>query len=172
MIRKVLNSNFAHGTSQNSCDEGHVGNSLVVIVERSTEILTRNPVSTNKLVVVEDAKEDSEHWAHISHSSRPLPSSRHTLRRPNHALFYIPTTPANLELYQEEVESIDAEAVKASNVPALAILDWVSSAITEAEDAAAAAEAAEATAVAAAEQAAADAAEAAEAAAANEEEED
>lgn len=66
--------------------------------------------------------------------------------------------------YQEAVESIDAETVKASNVPALAILDWMSSAITEAEDAAAATAAAEAAAIAAEEQAAADAAAAAEAA--------
>lgn len=74
--------------------------------------------------------------------------------------------------YQEEVESIDAEAVRAANVPALAILEWLSSAITEAENAAAAAAAAEAAAIAAAEQAAAEAAEAAEAAAAAEEEEE
>eukprot|EP00903_Cladosiphon_okamuranus_P011859 g11140.t1 len=72
---------------------------------------------------------------------------------------------------KEEVESIDAEAVKASNIPALAILEWMSSAITEAEDAAAAAAAAEAAAIAAAEQAAADAAAEAEAAAAAAEEE-
>eukprot|EP00752_Nemacystus_decipiens_P007983 g7132.t1 len=73
---------------------------------------------------------------------------------------------------KEEVDSIDAEAVRAANVPALAILEWMSSAITEAEDAAAAAAAAEAAAIAAAEQAAADAAEAAEAAAAAAEEEE
>lgn len=64
---------------------------------------------------------------------------------------------------QEAVEAIDAEAVKASNVPALAILEWVSSAIAEAEDAAAEAAAAAAAAIAAEEQAAADAAAAAEA---------
>ncbi|CAM9257044.1 unnamed protein product [Ectocarpus sp. 12 AP-2014] len=72
---------------------------------------------------------------------------------------------------KEAVESMDAESVKASNVPALVVLEWMSSAITEAEDAAAAAAAAEAAAIAAAEQAAAEAAEAAEVVAAAAEEE-
>ncbi|CAN0413782.1 unnamed protein product, partial [Ectocarpus sp. 8 AP-2014] len=35
---------------------------------------------------------------------------------------------------KEAVESMDAESVKASNVPALVVLEWMSSAITEAED--------------------------------------
>lgn len=81
-----------------------------------------------------------------------------------------PSRNQTAHLHQEPVESIDAESVKASNVPVLAILDWMSAAITEAEDAAAATAAAEAAAIAAAEQAAADAAEAAQAAAAAAEE--
>lgn len=71
---------------------------------------------------------------------------------------------------QEAMESIDAESVKAANIPASAILGWMSSAISEVEDAAAEAAAVEVAAEAAAEAAAAEEAEAAEAAAAAAEE--
>ncbi|CAN0064085.1 unnamed protein product [Pylaiella littoralis] len=80
-------------------------------------------------------------------------------------LAFNPQDPASAVLAaetKEAVGTIDAEAVEASNVPALAVLEWMSSAITEAEDAAAEAAAAAAAAVAAEEQAAADAAAAAE----------